>query len=207
MESKVLKHASIKIDNIYFDPYQIDVESHDAKYILITHDHYDHFSINDIKKLINPQTVVIAPEKIVKQVVNEMDCKFLIVNQCSYYILEEMFNKITIETFASYNIESEFHKKQDGNVGYILTYNKKVFVVLGDTDDVPEIQNLKCDVLFVPIGGKYTMNSLEAAKYTNKIKPKLVVPIHYNLIVGNKKDEKMFLTGLNSKIKYEIQIH
>jgi len=53
-EVQVLTHSSIKITGkktIYFDPLEVREESHDADLILITHDHYDHYSLEDIKKV------------------------------------------------------------------------------------------------------------------------------------------------------------
>ena len=87
---------------------------------------------------------------------------------------------------------------------FAVFWNSKTFAVLGDTDNIPELSKLECDYLFVPIGGTYTMNAQEAATLTNKIKPKVVLPVHYNSIVGNKKDEATFVKLIDKTISIKI---
>ena len=60
------------------------------------------------------------------------------------------------------------------------------YYICGDTDLIEEIKNVKCDYLFVPIGGTYTMDYKEASILTNMIKPKYVIPVHYGSIIGDK---------------------
>ena len=65
MKISINKHSSIRVESdkvIYFDPYLIDDESHDADIIFITHEHYDHFSVEDIKKVEKDDTVYVIPE-------------------------------------------------------------------------------------------------------------------------------------------------
>lgn len=63
---------------------------------------------------------------------------------------------------------------------------------------------VKCDVAFIPIGGTYTMDYKEATTLVNKIKPKIVVPIHYGSIIGTKEDAIEFQKLLDSKIECRI---
>lgn len=197
MVIRVFKHASIKIDNIYFDPYKIDKEFHDAEYVFITHSHYDHFSIEDIKKVCNNDTIIVAPHDVIESLNLQMKAKIIQISEYSYFETDSF--KVT--TFPSYNIGKEFHKREENWVGYVLEYKGKTFAILGDTDATPEVLKLKCDILFVPIGGKYTMNAVEAARAVNHIKPKTVIPIHYNLLVGTQEDKKMFIKAVNSNIE------
>lgn len=199
----VNKHSSIQIGNMFFDPWKITNSNLKAEYIFITHTHYDHLDIASLKNITNNNTVFIAPPD-AKPTLNKnfKDNKKLIVSPNEIFELEN----IKIETFPSYNLNKDFHKKEYNWVGYKVTVNEISYLVCGDTDITPELKKLKCDVLFVPIGGTYTMNANEASKLTNTIKPNLVIPIHYNDIVGSKEDEKTFLSNLNNSIKYKIYL-
>jgi L-ascorbate metabolism protein UlaG (beta-lactamase superfamily) len=62
----------------------------------------------------------------------------------------------------------------------------------GDSDLIPEMDSIRCDVAFLPVGGKYTMTALEAAEAVKRIKPKFAVPIHYGRVVGSPADAEAF---------------
>lgn len=197
---KVLYHASIVLyDNIYIDPYKIENETHNAKYLFITHSHYDHFSIEDIEKVRNEDTIFfVTPdckEKLLEIGVDEK--RIVTVAPDEMY----RFNKIELQVIPAYNVNKEYHKKEYGWVGYLIKINGVTYYITGDTDVNDDIQNIKCDVLFVPIGGTYTMDYKEAADYTNSIKPKYVIPIHYGTIVGKKEDGIEFAKLLDTKIE------
>ncbi len=190
--------SSIKIDNIYFDPFKIEKENKDAKIIFITHPHYDHFDMESIKKIENKDTIFVIPnDEEIKNSLNERNT--LIVKPNKEYLL----NDIKFETVPAYNIDKPYHKKEYGWVGYIINLDKKYYI-MGDTDSIEEATKIKCDHLFVPIGGTYTMDYKEAAKLTNIINPKIVTPIHYGSIVGTKEDAKKFSDLVNSDINVEI---
>lgn len=197
---KVLYHASIVLyDNIYIDPYKIENETHNAKYLFITHSHYDHFSIEDIEKVRNEDTIFfVTPDCKEKLLEIGVDEKRIVT-----VVPDEMykFNKIELQVIPAYNVNKEYHKKEYGWVGYLIKINGVTYYITGDTDVNEDIQNIKCDVLFVPIGGTYTMDYKEAADYTNSIKPKYVIPIHYGTIVGKKEDGIEFAKLLDKKIE------
>ena len=197
---KVLYHASIVLyDNIYIDPYKIENETHNAKYLFITHSHYDHFSIEDIEKVRNEDTIFFVTsdckEKLLEIGVGEK--RIVTVAPDEMY----RFNKIEVQVIPAYNVDKEYHKKEYGWVGYLIKINGVTYYITGDTDVNEDIQNIKCDVLFVPIGGTYTMDYKEAADYTNSIKPKYVIPIHYGTIDGKKEDGIEFAKLLDTKIE------
>ena len=190
--------SSIKIDKIYFDPFKIDEEKHDAEIVFITHSHYDHFDMESIKKIINDKTIIVAPddEEIKRNIKNN---ELIIVKPNSKYKIKE----IEFETIPSYNINKSFHKKEYGWVGY-KTYLDQTYYIMGDTDATDEAKEVKCDYLFIPIGGTYTMDYKEAAELTNIIKPKTVTPIHYGTIVGTKEDGEKFKKLVNEETNVEI---
>jgi len=202
MNIKINAHSSIQIEGFYFDPYMITKKISPAKYVFITHTHYDHLSIDDLAKVVDKNTILIAPKDAKHALEEAFNNKIIYVKPGDTITLGES----EVEIFASYNTNKDFHKKSSKWVGYKLSYHGTTYAIVGDTDVTPELEKLTCDVLFVPIGGTYTMTAEEAAKLTNLIKPSLVIPTHYNAIVGSKKDEEIFIKHLDKSIKYKILI-
>lgn len=197
----VNNHSSIQINDIFIDPYGITETNKKAKYIFITHTHYDHLSLEDIKKIISKETIFVAPKDAQKSLEENFP------NHEKFYVepnQELKFDNFEVKVIPAYNINKNFHKKEFGWVGYVFKIDSITYTILGDTDEIPEHETLKTNVLFVPIGGTYTMNAEEAALLVNKIKPDLAVPVHYNAIVGSKEDEEIFLENLDKNIKYQI---
>ena len=204
---EVFCHSSIKIKKditIYIDPYKIDKEYNDADYVFCTHEHYDHFSPEDIEKVMKEDTVIITvPNTLAETMKLQPDrSKIILVGPNEGYDMKN----IKFETTVAYNENKLFHQKSKEWVGYIITIQGERFYIAGDTDDLPELENIKCDVAFVPIGGMYTMNHSEAANLVNEIHPKVAVPIHYGLIIGSKEDADIFKQEVISDIKVETLI-
>ena len=203
MNIEINCHSSIKLKGektIYIDPFKIDKTLNDADIILITHDHYDHYSEEDIDKVINKDTIIVAPETIqVSYISNKI--KKVEPNK-EYEILG-----IKVETIPAYNINKQFHPKENNWVGYILEIEGKRYYIPGDTDITTENQQVKCDVAFLPIGGTYTTDYKEAAELANIIKPNTVIPIHYACLVGSKDDEIKFKNLLDEYIECKVFIN
>lgn len=200
MQIEVLNHASVKlIDSnkiIYFDPFEIKQKLHDADYIFITHDHYDHYDLSSINNIVKDTTKIIVP-KCLKDTNN-----YLVVEPNKYYEVDNLkFN-----TIPSYNLGKEFHPKEKDYVGYNVFIKGFYYYIMGDTDITEEAKNVKTDVCFVPIGGTYTMNVDEAAEYINLTRPKKVIPIHYGSITGSKSLANEFKTKIDEEIEVEIKI-
>ena len=204
----VLCHSAMRleIDNqiIYIDPYSLTSNANDADLIFITHDHYDHFSIEDIKKVEKSNTIFIIPESMLENAIKSgiKENRIIKIKPNQNY----KYENLKIETIPAYNVNKKFHPKENNWVGYLIEYNNVVYYIAGDTDITNENKKVKCDIAFVPIGGTYTMNYKEAAKLINEIKPKFVVPIHYGKIVGTKQDALNFEKLLNEDIKCKIMI-
>ena len=203
----IIHHSSIKFsDNIkiYFDPYEINENNNDADIIFITHNHYDHYSENDIKKIYNAKTKFIIPKDLEKELLNlgiKKENIITVAPNNNYNVLD-----ISFKTIPAYNINKPFHPKENNWVGYLINYNNFTYYIAGDTNITEDNKLIKCDVAFLPIGGKYTMNYKEAAELTNIIKPKIVVPIHYGLIVGTTEDAIEFAKLINKDITCKILI-
>ena len=204
---EVLCHSSIRINKekvIYIDPFKINKNYNDADIIFITHDHYDHYSEEDIDKVIKEDTtIVISKDLLTKLLKKGINKNAIIVAEPNK---EYETQGINFNTIHAYNINKKFHPKENNWLGYIITINNVKYYVAGDTDITDENRKVKCDVAFVPVGGTYTMDFKEAARLINEIKPKIAVPIHYGSIVGTEQDARNFINLLNSEIKGVILI-
>jgi len=199
---EILYHSSIRINKektIYIDPFKIDRNYNDADIVFITHDHYDHYSEEDIDKVINENTTIIIPEELLTKLLRKG------INKNAIITVEPnknyMVQGIKFETISAYNTNKTFHPKENGWVGYIIIINGIRYYIAGDTDITEENKQVKCDVAFVPVGGTYTMDFKEAASLINEIKPKIAIPIHYGSIVGTEQDAIDFIRLLHPEIK------
>ncbi len=203
MKIQINKQSSIKIISnkiIYFDPFMIDEENHDADIVFITHDHYDHFSIDDIKKIEKEDTVFVIPDNMYNLLGGE---NVVVLNPNEKTIVEGY----EVMTISSYNVNKRFHPKEKGNLGYIVKIEGKRVYVAGDCDMNEDNENISADIAIVPVGGHFTMDYKEAAKLINKIKPEIAIPCHYgNLGIGDIDDGKRFKELVDSNIKVEILI-
>lgn len=196
---EINKHSSICINNeIYVDPLDL-TKFNNAKYIFITHQHWDHFSVEDINKILTKETVLICP-KTMQAEINQFNNKTILVEPNKSYKIDDL----EFSTFNSYNIDKKFHPKANNWVGYNLKIEEKSVVIVGDSDETPELKAQKADILLVPIGGEFTMNYEEAAHLTNLIHPQKVIPTHYGEIVGNLQMADKFAKLIDDDIECEI---
>lgn len=199
-----LGHAGFKIDvadkKIYIDPFKVK-NPENANIILITHEHFDHFSKPDVAKLQTKDTVIVTTEVVAREVSGDVRN---VVPGDSLTI-----DGIKIEAVPAYNTNKHFHPKQDKKLGFILTLqdNTKIYHA-GDTDLIPEMDKIKTDIALLPVSGTYVMTADEASKAALKINPKIAIPMHYGAgVVGTTKDAERFLNllkGHSSKIEVKI---
>ena len=199
--------SSIRMEQdlvLYFDPFKIDTSSHDADYIFITHDHYDHLDVTSIEHIKKENTILIVPTSILNKVQNlgfRLEQIVSVEPNQTYSLASFSF-----ETVPSYNQTKPFHPKENRYVGYLLHWNGESLYVAGDTDITEEAQKVVCDVALVPIGGTFTMNVIEASSLINQIHPKVAIPTHYGSIVGTKQEGLQFQSHLDPSIECIILI-
>ena len=192
-------HSSIRIASgkvLYFDPFHIAAESHDADVIFVTHDHYDHFSPEDIAKIIKEDTVFVAP-KSTSALIRETFSGFDVTEVAP----GDTFSVAGIEgeAVASYDPAKHFHPKKENWVGYVVEVDGLRHYICGDMDETEESLNVKCDVLLLPVGGTYTMDVPQAVELTGKLSPKYAIPTHYGDIVGKASDGSAFAEEIKKK--------
>lgn len=201
MEPKIewLGHDSFRLTGekkVYVDPWKISNALHDADLVLITHDHFDHFVIEDIDKVRNDKTVVVAPEMLR----GKIDGSVMIVKRGDVITVQG----VPIEVVPAYNLHPDrqnFHPNAYGGVGYIVTLNGTRIYHTGDTDAIPEMKNIRCDILLVPISGTYVCTADEAVEVVAMVHPKLVIPMHWDSIVGTWQDANAFKEKTNVPVE------
>ena len=205
---KVLTHSSIRMEGqglvIYIDPYNIEEDSHDADIILVTHDHFDHFSPEDIGRISNDDTVNVFPvamEECVKESNINMESSYFIVPNTNAEI-----KGVVIEAIPSYNVGKDFHHKSKNYVGYIVNIEGDRVYVAGDTDVNEDNKKVVADIALVPVGGTYTMTAEEGASLVNEIRPRVAIPTHYGTLAGDKGDGEKFKALVNKDIEVIVQL-
>lgn len=180
-----LGHASFRIEDdtlqIYIDPWKLGKEAPKADVILITHAHYDHFSVEDIEKIRKPTTLFVAPKDVAAQIKGTVTA----VEPSKEYTI----GTLKVTTVPAYNPTKKFHPQANHWVGYIITLSSGQRIYhAGDTDVTPEMKTVVTDVALLPCGGTYTMTATEAAEAANIFQPKVLIPMHWGDIVGAKND-------------------
>lgn len=189
-------HAGFKIiyesKKIYIDPYKLSKEHEnvsDADIVLITHNHFDHLSIEDLKNIINETTVIVSAQECLSQL-KSLNVKESIGIDPRNSV---KVNDLKIETVHAYNVDKEFHPKNDKKIGFIVEFGNDRLYHIGDSDIIPEMKDTNSTITLVPVSGTYVMTAEEASKAINElINPKIAIPMHYGTIVGNKEDAIRF---------------
>jgi L-ascorbate metabolism protein UlaG (beta-lactamase superfamily) len=172
---------------VYIDPWEVSDDSPPADILFLTHAHFDHFSMDDIEKIRKDSTKIYAPADVAKEIPGE------VTPVTPGQSLDA--GGIRVQTVPAYNTAEErldFHPKSNNWVGYVLELGGATYYHAGDTDHLPELESIATDVSFVPIGGTYTMDHVQAAGFVKALAPKLAVPMHYAHVVGSPSDADAF---------------
>ncbi|MDP2863309.1 MAG: MBL fold metallo-hydrolase [Desulfobacterales bacterium] len=188
---KWLGHAGFSVTAgakvIFIDPYEIG-DCGKADIILITHSHYDHCSVPDINKIKTPSTVFVTEKE--SAAILSGDVRIVKPGD------KISVSGIEIEAVPAYNINKNFHPKQNNWLGFILTIGNNKIYHAGDTDLIPEMDSFTADIALLPVSGTYVMTADEAVEAAKRIRPKIAVPMHYDAIVGSKNDAMKFKNSL-----------
>ncbi len=181
-----LGHASFRLLGekvIYIDPWQLS-GGPAADLILVTHGHGDHLSPDDIAKISTPETVFVCSASCADQLQGT-------VHAVRPGDVVEV-GSVRIEAVPAYNTNKPNHPKEAGHVGYVVEIEGRRIYHAGDTDVIPEMGQIRCDVAMLPMGGTYTMDAAEAAEAVKLINPQVVIPMHWGRIVGKQDDVRRF---------------
>lgn len=177
---------------IYTDPFKIK-QKDTADIILITHEHYDHCSPEDVSMVQGSDTVIVTTPDCAKKLTG----KVKIVKPGD----KIKVSGVDIESIPAYNINKAYHPRDKGWVGYIFVVNGQRIYLAGDTDYIPEMKTIKADIALLPVSGTYVMTAEEAVQAALDIHAKTVIPMHYGSIVGSKSDAQRFINELTGKIE------
>ncbi|WP_370391147.1 MBL fold metallo-hydrolase [uncultured Winogradskyella sp.] len=146
--------------------------------VLITDIHGDHLNTETLEALNIKAIPLVAPQAVVDKIPSEIHDSPTVMSNGEV----KTVSGINIEAIPMYNLREEalkFHEKGRGN-GYLLTLGDERVYISGDTEDIPEMRNLKnIDKAFVCMNLPYTMPVESAASAVLDFKPKQVFPYHY----------------------------
>ena len=189
-----LGHDGFRIDGAkttYIDPYQIK-GGPVADVILITHEHFDHCSPEDVEKIQGPDTIIVTEKDSAKKLTGDVR----VVKPGDTVDLGE----VKIDVVPSYNTDKDFHPKKNGWLGFIVEIEGIKIYHAGDADFIPEMKDFEVDIALLPVSGTYVMTADQAVKAALAINPKLAIPMHYGAIVGEVQDAVNFEKALEGKV-------
>jgi len=200
-----LGHDGFRIQNgkvIYIDPFKI-AGGPKADIVLVSHEHFDHLSLDDLKKIVTPNTTVVAHAQSADELSKLKVKETKIIKPGDKIKLGE----ITIEAVPAYNLNKGpepgkvFHPKEDGKLGFVVTVNNIRIYHAADSDHIAEMKGLNPDIALLPVSGIYVMTPQEAAEAAVTINPKVAIPMHYDAIVGTKNDAETFKKLAKCEVK------
>ena len=180
-----LVHASMRIEydgkEIFVDPVTklgektIDYAAMPkANYLFITHEHFDHLDTVAIKLLTKDDTRLITNQSCAEM----LGYGTVMANGDKL----QMADDIMVEAVPAYNTtegHQQFHPKGRDN-GFVLTLDGLRIYIAADTEDIPEMAELKgIDIAFLPCNQPYTMTVEQLVNAARMVKPKVLFPYHY----------------------------
>jgi L-ascorbate metabolism protein UlaG (beta-lactamase superfamily) len=172
---------------VVFDPYQVRMPL-SADVVLVTHSHYDHCSPEDIAKVSHAQTVIVTEAESAAKL--KGDVRIMMPGD------HTTIGSVSIEAVTAYNTDKKFHPRAKNWLGFVVSLEGIRIYHAGDTDLIPEMDAIHCDVALLPVSGTYVMTAEEAVEAARRLKPRVAIPMHYDTLVGSRTDAERFKEGL-----------
>ena len=201
-----IKHASIYIEydgrHIYIDPVgDLEPKTYFSLYpkasiLMVTHEHFDHYDDMALNKLVGATTAIYS-NRVVR---GKYTRGIAMANGDSITLSKD----IKIWAVPAYNTTAgreQFHPKGRDN-GYILQLDGLRIYIAGDTEDIPEMADVKnIDIAFLPCNQPYTMTVDQLVKAAKTISPKVLFPYHYSETPIHQAILKLNGSGIDVRIR------
>ena len=181
---------------VYFDPWEVSGVPK-ADVVLVSHEHFDHCSPDDVAKLTKSDTIIVTEPASARKLSGNVKT----VKPGESIVA----NGVKITAMPSYNTDKQFHPKGNNWLGFVVELDGVKIYHSGDTDFIPEMKNLSVDIALIPVSGTYVMNADQAVEAARAIGPKIAVPMHWGKIVGSEDDAKKFAAALEGEMKVVIK--
>jgi L-ascorbate metabolism protein UlaG (beta-lactamase superfamily) len=184
---------------VYTDPYSV-TQQDEADIILLSHEHFDHLNREDLEKVCTSETEIFASQ-LCKEGLKGLKAKKITFLKTGE---KGTVDGIEIEAVPAYNTNKfrepgkAFHPQGNSGLGFIVRIDGTRLYYAGDTDFIPEMKSIQCDIALLPVSGTYVMTADEAAQAAAAINPKVAIPMHYGAIVGSEADAKKFKSLVNN---------
>jgi len=196
-EVEWLGHSGFRIGvgkaSIYIDPYRVAADAPRADLVLITHQHYDHFSIQDLERLRKKDTRVIAPPVVAERLEGSVQ------SMRAGEVIETDVYGVDVRAVPAYNTSKRdgegrpFHPREAGCLGFEVNVRGQRLYHAGDTDVIPEMDwVVGAELALLPVSGVHVMTALEAAEAARRIQPTVAVPMHWGGHIGSEVDAQAF---------------
>jgi L-ascorbate metabolism protein UlaG (beta-lactamase superfamily) len=178
---------------VYFDPWHLVQDASSAAalpiadLVLVSHEHGDHCSPEDVELVSGPKTVIVANQTAAPLL--QGDVRIMRPGD------ELAVGEVAVRAVPAYNLNkfrspgNPFHPRTALHNGYVVTVGSVRVYFAGDTDAIPEMSHIECDVALLPVSGTYVMTAEEAAEAARVIQPEVAVPMHYGAGVAGTQDD------------------